>query len=94
VGSRDLALPDLEEAAGWGNADLRTELGILITYTRCLSDRPQQFYRWLTLLRRSVEHVIDRFRISSVTDAPCPRPETVDPEIVNVPRTALLATDR
>jgi serine/threonine protein kinase/Tfp pilus assembly protein PilF len=94
VGSRDLALTDLEEAAGWGNADLRTELGILITYTRCLSDRPQQFYRWLTLLRRSVEHVIDRFRISSVTDAPCPRPETVDPEIVNVPRTALLATDR
>ncbi len=49
----DRALADLEQAAAWAHGDLRLQTGIMLTYAKCLQERPEQFGRWLLLLQRT-----------------------------------------
>ena len=49
----DRALADLEQAAAWAHGDLRLQTGIMLTYAKCLQERPEHIRRWLLLLQRT-----------------------------------------
>src|SRR5271157_517558 len=49
----DRALADLEQAAAWAHGDLRLQTGIMLTYAKCLQERPEHISRWLLLLERT-----------------------------------------
>lgn len=49
----DRALADLEQAAAWAHGDLRLQTGIMLTYAKCLQERPEHISRWLLLLQRT-----------------------------------------
>ena len=49
----DRALADLEQAAAWSYGDLRLQMGIMLTYAKCLQERPDHLTRWLLLLERT-----------------------------------------
>ena len=49
----DRALADLEQAAAWAHGDLRLQTGIMLTYAKCLQERPDHISRWLLLLDRT-----------------------------------------
>ena len=49
----DRALADLEQAAAWAHGDLRLQTGIMLTYAKCLQERPEHLGRWLLLLERT-----------------------------------------
>jgi tetratricopeptide (TPR) repeat protein len=50
----DQALADLEQASTWAHADPGLQLSILITYARCVVERPEQRERWGLLLVRTL----------------------------------------
>ena len=45
----DRALADLEQAAAWAHGDLRLQTGIMLTYAKCLQERPEHVRRWLAI---------------------------------------------
>ena len=63
----DRALADLEQAAAWAHGDLRLQTGIMLTYGKCLLERPEQFTRWLLLLQRTFRQAWDVLTRTSVS---------------------------
>ena len=56
LGIRDRALADLEQAAAWAHSDFRLQLAVLLTYSRCLLERPDHLERFKLLLERTARH--------------------------------------
>ena len=63
----DRALADLEQAAAWAHGDLRLQTGIMLTYAKCLQERPEHISRWLLLLERTFRQGWDVWTRTSVS---------------------------
>ncbi len=63
----DRALADLEQAAAWAHGDLRLQTGIMLTYAKCLQERPDHITRWLLLLDRTFRQGWDVLTRTSVS---------------------------
>ncbi len=49
----DRALADLEQAAAWAHGDFRLQIGVMLTYAKCLLERPDHLGRCMLLLERT-----------------------------------------
>jgi serine/threonine protein kinase/predicted Zn-dependent protease len=62
------ALADLEQAATWAGGDLGLQSSIMLTYARCVSERPEYASRFWILLKRTTHQAWDQLSRASVAD--------------------------